>query len=77
MSRQVNEDEVLEALGSLSPRGKREVLRRLIGDLDEFDRMVDRNRERLRAICRERGLDFSSLSEEEKEALIDRMLHEE
>jgi hypothetical protein len=39
--------------------------------------MVDRNRERLREICRERGLDFSSLSEEEKEALIDQMLHEE
>jgi len=77
MSQQLNEEQILEALGRLSSRGKREVLRRLIGDLDELDRIVDRNQERLRAICAERGVDFSSLSDEEREGLIDRVLHEE
>lgn len=77
MSPQMNEDQILEALSGLSPQGKRKVLRRLIGGLEELDRIVDRNQERLRAICRERGIDLESLGEEEREELIDRFLHEE
>ncbi len=77
MSPQLNEEQILEALSQLSPQGRRKVLRKLIGDLEELDRIVERNQEKLRAICQERGLDFSSLSEEEREELIDQILHEE
>ncbi len=76
MSPQLNEEQILEALNQLSPTGKRKVLSKLIGDLEEFDRIVDRNQEKLRAICIERGIDFSNLTEEEREELIDEILHE-
>ncbi len=73
---QLNEEQILEALNQLSPTGKRKVLSKLIGDLEEFDRIVDRNQEKLRAICIERGIDFSNLTEEEREELVDEILHE-
>jgi len=52
-------------------------LKKLLTDIDELDRIVARNQERFRAICRERGLDFDKLSEEERMELIDRILHGE
>ena len=77
MSLQLKEKQILKALSQLSPHGKRKVLRQLIGDLEGVDRIIDRNQEKLRAICKERGLDFYSLSEEERVELIDQILHEE
>jgi hypothetical protein len=48
----------------------------LIDGLERLDRLVERNREKIGLICRERGLDFSRLTEEEREALVDEVLHE-
>jgi hypothetical protein len=76
MSNQASEDQILEAFSRLTPQGKRKVLSRLIQGLAELDRIVDSNQENLRAICRERGVDFSSLNEEQREDLIDEILHE-
>jgi len=77
MAPQLNEEEVLKALSGLSPRGKHQALRRLISDLAELDRVVDQNQEKLLAFCRERGIDFACLSEDQKEKLIDQILHED
>jgi hypothetical protein len=76
MSNYTSEDQVLEAFNRLSPLGKRRVLSRLIPGLAELDRIVDSNQEHLRALCRERGLDFASLNEQQLEALIDEIVHE-
>ena len=38
--------------------------------------LVDRNRPRLQALCRQRGLSLDDLTEQEREALIDQILHE-
>jgi hypothetical protein len=76
MSDHASEDQILEAFNRLSPRGKRKVLSRLIPGLAELDRVVDKNQEKLRAICLKRGLDFNALNEEQREDLIDEILHE-
>ena len=76
MPLELNEDRILEALDRLSPQGRKKALSKLIGSLEALDRLVERNQKRLEAICRERGIDFSKLSETEREDLIDQILHE-
>jgi len=73
---EVNEDQVLRALDQLSPTAKRAALARLIRGFDALDRLVARNRDRIEAICRKRGLEFARLTEEERERLIDDLLHQ-
>ncbi|MBI3014431.1 MAG: hypothetical protein HYY65_05080 [Candidatus Tectomicrobia bacterium] len=72
---EVNEEQILIALEQLSPAARRLALAKLIGGLERLDRLVDRNREKIETICRDRGLDFSRLTEEEREALVDEILH--
>jgi hypothetical protein len=54
---------------------RRVALAKLISGLERLDR-VERNRGKIELICRERGMDFSRLTEEEREALVDEVLHE-
>ena len=77
MSQPLDEKRIIEVISSLSPGGKRKALRKLLVDLGELDRLVDMRQEKLRAICREKGIDFSSLGDEGREELIDRILHGE
>jgi hypothetical protein len=72
---EVNEEQVLRALDQLSPTARRNALAKLIQGYDTLDRLVERNRDRIGAVCRERGLDFARLTEEERERLIDALLH--
>jgi hypothetical protein len=71
------ESQVVELVRKLSPESKRAVLRTLILDLDRFEILVDYGSERIRDLCGQRGIDWDSLSEEERERLIDGILHEE
>lgn len=73
---EVNDEQILQALDQLSPAGRREALRKLIGALERLDRLVEQNRAKLEALSRTRGRDFSRLTEEDREALIDEILHE-
>lgn len=73
---EVSDEQILSCLDQLSPRARRAALAKLIGGLERLDRIVERNREKIETICRERGLDFSRLTEEEREALVDEILHE-
>ena len=72
---EINEDQILSALDQLSPAARRVALTKLIGGLERLDRLVERNRGKIEAICRERGADFSRLTEEEREVLVDGILH--
>ncbi len=38
--------------------------------------MVEGNRGKIAVLCRERGVDFSNLTDEKREALVDEILHE-
>jgi hypothetical protein len=72
---EVNEEQVLKALEQFSPAAKRRALARLIPGLAQLDRLVEQNRPRLEAICRERGINFDALTEEQRERFIDDLLH--
>lgn len=72
----IPEAELVEALDQLSPSGRKQALRRLLPNAAYLEQAVERNRPRIEAIARQRGLDWKSLSEEEREKLIDDVLHE-
>lgn len=72
----LRESQVIELAGQLSPQGKRALLRTLIPDLGQFERLVNYGNARMQALCRRRGIDWEQLSETERERLIDDLLHE-
>jgi hypothetical protein len=73
---EVAEEQILKSLDQLSPTGRREALRRLLPWADYLDRAVERNRPRVEALARQRGLDWNTLSEEQRERFIDEIMHE-
>lgn len=74
---EVSESQVVEWVQQMSPEGKHEVLRALIPRLDAFEALVDYGGERIRTLCTERGLDWDSMTEQDRERLIDELLHED
>ncbi len=73
---EVSEQEILDALDRLSPRSRREAVRRLIAGASTLDRIVDTLQPRIVDVARQRGLNWVGLSDEERERLVDDMLHE-
>ena len=74
---EVPESQVLELVAQLSPEAKQSVLRALIPRLDQLEALVDYGTQRARALCAERGLDWNSLTEDERQQLVDELLHKE
>jgi hypothetical protein len=74
---EIPESQVVEWVQQISPTAKQEVLRTLIPRLDAFEALVDYGERRMRALCAERGLDWDSLAEDERERWIDQLLHED
>lgn len=72
----VSEQQILDALDRLSPEGRREAVRRLIVGASVLDRTVDTLQPRIAEVARQRGLDWAKLSDEERERLVDDILHE-
>ena len=73
---EIPESQVVEWVQQLSPVAKQAVLRALVPRLDELEALVDYGSQRVRAICAERGLDWDALTEDERQQLIDELLHE-
>lgn len=73
---ELSEAQVVEWVQQMSPQAKAEVLRALIPRLDAFEALVDYGRRRIRALSAERGLDWDDITEEERERLIDDLLHQ-
>jgi hypothetical protein len=73
---EINDEQILRCLDQLSPEGKKTALRQLLGGLERLDRLVEKNRERLDAVCKARGVDFGRMTEEERERFVDHILHE-
>jgi hypothetical protein len=72
----VPESQLVEWIRQLSPAGKQAVLAALIPNLDRLEWLGDYGRERIRAICADRGLDWDRLDDPARERLIDDLLHE-
>ena len=72
----VSEQQILDALDRLSLKARREAVRRLIAGASTLDRIVDTLQPRIAEVARQRGLNWAALSDEERERLVDAMLHE-
>lgn len=74
---EVSEAQVVEWVQQMSPEAKQGVLRALIPRLDAFEALVDYGEERVCALVKERGLAWESMSEQEREGLVDDLLHKD
>ena len=72
----VLEDQLLQSLDQLSPQARRQAIKRLLPSAAYLERAVDRNRPRMEALAKQRGLDWDALTEDQKEQLVDQVLHE-
>lgn len=72
----VPESQVIEWVRQLSPQAKHDVLKALVPELDELNELVDYGSQRMRQLCAERGIDWDTLTEEERQRLVDEWLHE-
>lgn len=73
---EVSEQQILEALDSPSPKARREAILRLVVGASNLDRTTEGLQPRLVAMAKERGLDWARLCDEERERLVDEILHE-
>ena len=73
---EASEQQIVDALDRLSPKGRREAVRRLIAGASILDRTIDVLQPRIVEVARQRGLDWTKLSDEERERLVDDILHE-
>ena len=72
----VSDQQILESLDRLSPEGRRAAIFRLVVGATTLDRTVDALQSRLIEMARARGLEWARLSDEERERLVDDILHE-
>lgn len=71
-------EQVIELVRQLPPEGKLRVLRAL--DVEQNSRwgeLLTRGEQQLRRLCSERGLDWDSMGEEEREAFANELVHED
>ncbi len=73
---EVTESQVVALVRRLSPDGKRAVLKALIPHLDQMEAISERGEQRMRELAAARGLDWEHLTEDERERLVDELLHE-
>jgi hypothetical protein len=73
---EVSEQQILDALDRLSPKGRREAVRRLVAGAETLDRIIETLQPRIAEIAKQRGLNWAVLSDEQRERLVDDILHE-
>jgi hypothetical protein len=73
---EVSEQQILDALDRLSLRARREAVRRLVVGASTLDSIIDSIQPRIVELARQRGLNWAGLSDEERERLVDDILHE-
>lgn len=71
------EPQLVEWVQRLSSAAKQTVLKVLIPEMDEIEAPVDHGNRRIRELYAERVIDRDTLTEEERERLIDDILHED
>ena len=72
----VLEDQILQSLDQLSPQARRQAIKRLLPSAAYLERAIERNRPHMEALAKQRGLDWNTLTEDQKTQLIDQILHE-
>ena len=72
----IAEEQILQSLDQLSPSARKEALRRLLPRPTYLENAVELNGKRIESLAKKKGLDWNKLSEEQRETLVDEMLHE-
>ena len=72
----VLEEQILQSLDQLSPQARHQAIHRLLPSAAYLERAIERNRPRIDALAKQRGLDWDALTEDQKEQLVDQLLHE-
>lgn len=71
-------EQVVELINQLSLEEKRAVLKALTADREAWwEETVTEGEQQLRRLCAERGRDWDRMSEEEREAFVDDLIHED
>ena len=73
---EVPEAQIVRWVRQLSPAAKRSVLKILVPRLDEVESLVDYGEQQIRELSARRGLNWDRLTEDQREQLIDTLLHE-
>lgn len=74
----LTEEQVLELVKQLPPERKRAALLSLAEEARaQREARIDYAEAQLRRLCAQRGLDWDALSEDEREAFIDDLIHED
>jgi len=73
---QVPETQIVEWVKQLSPDAKQAVIKALLPELDRLELLVDSGSQLMRDLCNRRGIDWDSMSGDQRESLIDTWLHE-
>ena len=74
----ISEEQVVQLVKQLDPQTKRRVLINLTAERDEWWKTTVREGEAdLRRLAAQRGLDWNTLSEAQREAFVDDLLHEQ
>jgi hypothetical protein len=75
---ELTSEQIAELVRQLSPGQKREVLLALAADAEtRRGQRMALAEEQLRLRAKERGLDWNALGEEQREALVDELMHED
>ena len=74
----LTDEQVIDLFKQLSPERKRAILLTLAeGTQSRRDERMKYAESQLKRLCKEKGLDWELLSEEEKEFFIDDLIHED
>jgi len=73
----LTDEQVVQLVKQLPPQSKQRVLADLTSERDQWWQTAAREGETdLRGLASARGLDWNSMSEDQREALVDNLLHE-
>jgi arsenate reductase-like glutaredoxin family protein len=73
---EIPESQLVEWVQRLSPSVKQSVLRAQIPEMDALEQLLQYGDERIRDVAARRGMDWDSLNEQQRENLINDILHE-
>ncbi len=75
---QLTYEQAVQFVKQLPPQGKKAVLMALAEECKrQRETLLEYGEERIRYICAQRGIDWTSLTDEERERFIDDLLHED
>ena len=71
-------EQVIELVRQLPPKDKQAVLNALSAEREAWwEGMLAQGEQQMRQLCAARGLDWDRMSEDEREAFVDDLLHED